>query len=223
VLGPGVDKPLVVPWMIGLNVGIFLLTVLQARSLNENSQAGLFELWSLRPVETAHGEWWRLITTGFLHYGPIHLAFNMWALWVIGRDIELVLGRARFLLIYLVSLLGGAASAFLFSEVRAETAGASGAVFGLMAAAGVLLHRLGRSIRPVIILLAVNVAISLLPGISWQGHIGGLVVGAAATAVLVYAPRARQTAVQVGGIAAIVAVLLVVMAVRAATLSSYPI
>lgn len=222
VIGAGAEKSLVVPLLIGLNVGIFLLTVLEARSVMGNSQAGLFEMWSLRPIAVAQGEWWRLFSTGFLHFGPIHLAFNMWALWVIGRDIEMFLGRARFLLLYLVSLLGGAAASFLFSQVQAETAGASGAVFGLMAAAAVLLHRLGRSPRPAIMLLSINIALSILiPGVSLSGHLGGLVVGAAVAAILVYAPRGRERAVQLGGIAALVIVLLALMVVRAQMLNTF--
>lgn len=222
VIGAGADRPLVVPLLIGLNVGIFALTVIEARSVMGNSQAGLFEMWSLRPLAVAQGDWWRLFTTGFLHFGPIHLAFNMWALWVIGRDIEVMLGRARFLLLYLVSLLGGAAASFMFSQVQAETAGASGAVFGLMAAAGVLLHRIGRSPRPAIVLLSINIALSLLiPGVSLSGHLGGLVVGAIAAAILVYAPRGRERAVQLGGISALVAVLIVLLVVRVQMLNVF--
>ncbi len=222
VIGARASSPLVVPLLIAVNVGIFLYTVLLAGSVMDNYQAGLFEAWSLRPIAVAQGEWWRLITTGFLHFGPIHLAFNMWALWVIGRDVELVLGRGRFLLLYFLSLLGGATASLWFSQVQAETAGASGAVFGLMAALGVLVNRLGRSPRPVIMLLSINIALSILiPGVSLSGHIGGLVVGAVVAAILVYAPRGRERAVQLGGIAALVAVLLVLMVVRAQLLNTF--
>ncbi len=219
--GSGTDKPLVVLGLIVVNTAIFLLTVVQAGSVMGNSGAGLFELWSLQPLAVAGGQWWRLLTTGFLHYGPLHLAFNMLALYIIGRDLELALGRGKFLLVYLVSLLGGATSSFVFSGLRDETAGASGAVFGLMAGAAVLLHRLGRSPRPALTLIGINLALTLvIPGISLSGHLGGLVIGAAVTAALVYAPRARQTLWQVGGIAGLVVVLGLVLVVRAASLSS---
>lgn len=222
VIGAGAERPLVVPLLIAVNVGIFVLTVIESSSIENNSRAALFEAWALRPLAVAQGDWWRLLTTGFLHFGPIHLAFNMWALWALGRDIEIVLGRARFLLLYVVSLLGGATASFLFSQVQVQTAGASGAVFGLMAAAGVLLHRLGRSPRPVIILLAINLALSvLIPGVSLSGHLGGLVVGAIVAGILVYAPRGRERAVQWGGIGALVVVLFGLMTVRAQMLIAF--
>ena len=175
------------------------------------------------PVRRAYrllwdGEWWRLVTGGFLHFGPIHLLFNMMALWVIGRDIEPALGHARFLAVYLVSLLGGSAAVLLLSPPTANVAGASGAVFGLMGALAVLLRRLRVPLGQVGMLIAINLVITfLIPGISVAGHLGGLVVGAAATAALVYAPG-RRASVQAVLLSGIALVLLAVVALSMASM-----
>lgn len=215
------DKALVVPILIVVNVAVFVATVLQSGSLMGNAGAPLFQSWSLYPLAVASGEWWRLVTTGFLHFGPLHLLFNMWALWVMGKDLELALGRARFLTIYLVSLLGGSTGAFVFADLRSDTAGASGAVFGLMGGLAVVLLRLRQSPRPVLTLIAVNIALSIaIPGISLVGHLGGMLTGAAVTAVIVYAPRERQTTWQAGGVAGVVMLLFVIMAARATVVTA---
>jgi membrane associated rhomboid family serine protease len=196
-------------------------TVIESGSLMGNAGAALFQDSSLYPLAVASGEWWRLVTTGFLHFGPLHLLFNMWALWVMGKDLEMAMGRARFLTIYLVSLLGGSTAAFLLAGLRSDTAGASGAVFGLMGGLAVVLLRLRQSPRPVLTLIAVNIALSIvIPGISLVGHIGGMITGAAVTAVIVYAPRERQTMWQAGGVAGIVLLLLVIMAARATAITA---
>jgi membrane associated rhomboid family serine protease len=212
---PG-GRPFVVPILIALNVAVFGWTVVQARSIISNVDSALFDAWALEPGEVRDGEWWRLLTSGFLHIGPIHLLFNMMALWVLGRDLEVVLGRGRFLALYLISLLGGAAAVMLFYGPDESVAGASGAVFGLMGGLAVVLKRLQVSAGQVIGLIAVNIAISVaIPGISLIGHLGGLVVGAAATAALVYAPPNRNQA-RVQGIA-LGALTLLVLAVIAVT------
>jgi membrane associated rhomboid family serine protease len=212
---PG-GRPFVVPILIALNVAVFGWTVVQARSIMSNVDSALFDGWALEPGEVRDGEWWRLLTSGFLHIGPIHLLFNMMALWVLGRDLEVVLGRGRFLALYLISLLGGAAAVMLFYGPDESVAGASGAVFGLMGGLAVVLKRLQVSAGQVIGLIAVNIAISVaIPGISLIGHLGGLVVGAAATAALVYAPPNRNQA-RVQGIA-LGALTLLVLAVIAVT------
>ncbi len=180
---------LVVPALIAINVGIFLITVLQAASVSHNADARLFQQWALQPSAVANGAWWQLLTSGFLHIGPIHLAFNMIALWVIGRDLEQVLGSARFLVVYVVSLLGGSLVVFLFENPASHTAGASGAVFGLMGGLAVVLMKLRLSPRPALTIILLNVVISVaVPNISILGHLGGLAFGAAVTAAMLYLP-----------------------------------
>lgn len=186
------ERPVITAGLIAINVAIFVITVAQAGSLSDNATAPLFEQWGLWPAAVTSGAWWRLFTSGFLHFGPIHLAFNMIALWVIGRDLEQVLGRTRYLVVYLVSLLGGSVAVLLFSTPNVLTAGASGAVFGLMGGLAVVLIRMRRSPGPALTIIVLNVIISfVVPGISILGHLGGLLFGTAVTAVMLYAPTAR--------------------------------
>jgi membrane associated rhomboid family serine protease len=183
----------VTPILIAINVAVFVMTVVQAGSVSNNSEAPLFGQWALQPAAVAQGAWWQLVTSGFLHIGPLHLAFNMIALWVIGRDLERVLGRVRFLVVYLVSLLGGSLVVYLFANPMSDTAGASGAVFGLMGGLAVVLMRLRLSPRPALTIIVLNVAISfVVPNISILGHLGGLAFGTALTAAMVYGPQRRR-------------------------------
>jgi membrane associated rhomboid family serine protease len=216
---PG-GRPVATGALIVLNVAVFAWTVVTAGSVMANAGAPLFDEWALVPGAVANGEWWRLLTAGFLHFGPIHLLFNMMALWVIGRDVESALGHGRFLAVYLVSLLGGSTAVMLLTAPGANVAGASGAVFGLMGALAVLLRRLRIPLGQVGGLIAVNLAITfLLPGISVAGHLGGLAIGAAATAALVHAPPQRRTAVQTAALVGIALVLLVAVVLRMVSLA----
>ncbi|MCG5440518.1 rhomboid family intramembrane serine protease [Micromonospora foliorum] len=167
----------------------------------------------------AEGQWYRLVTAMFLHYGVLHLLLNMWALWVLGRSLEASLGRVRFAALYLIAGLGGNVAAYLFSSPRAATVGASTAVFGLFAALIIIERRLGRDISRIIPILVINLVFTLaVPGISIPGHLGGLVVGALMALVLAYAPRSRRTLVQVGGGAIILLILLALVLFRTAQL-----
>ncbi|HEY6422828.1 MAG TPA: rhomboid family intramembrane serine protease [Pseudonocardiaceae bacterium] len=204
-------RSVVVPVLVAVNVAVYIVTAVYAGSLSHNEKAQLFQQWGLSPTEVAGGAWWRLVTSGFLHFGLLHLAFNMIALWVVGRDLEQVLGRTRFLIVYLVSLLGGSLAVFVFADVRSMTAGASGAVFGLFGGLAVVLLRMRRSPGPVLAIIAINVAISFAPGLSISifAHLGGLVFGTVVTAGMVYAPRDRRVAAQTVTVLALLAVIAV--------------
>ncbi|MCI2422304.1 rhomboid family intramembrane serine protease [Saccharopolyspora sp. K220] len=209
------DKPILVPVLVAANVAIFVLTAVQAGSIGANYQSAWFDELALWPILVAGGQWWRLITSGFLHFGLLHLLMNMIALWVIGRDLELVLGRLRFGAVYLLSLLGGSTAVFLFGDEVTAVAGASGAVYGLMGGIAIAALRLKVSLRPVLVVIALNIAASvLIPGISLLGHLGGLVLGVAATGALVYAPRDRRTLVQGAALAALLVVLIALLVTR---------
>jgi membrane associated rhomboid family serine protease len=155
------------------------------------------------PGGVAEGEYYRLVTSMFLHYGPLHLLMNMWALWILGRTLEGVLGPVRFLVLYFVAGLGGSVAAYLFTPAS-PTAGASGAIFGLFAALFVVMRRLGRDTSSVLPVLVINIAISFAPGISLAGHLGGLVTGAIIAVALAYAPRKTRNWVVGGTVAALV-------------------
>jgi membrane associated rhomboid family serine protease len=209
------NRLVVVPTLIALNLLVYAITVVQSGSVVSNSGAPLFAQWALWPPAVASGQLWRLATSGFLHYGPLHLAFNMYALWVIGRDLELVLGRMRFIAVYLISLFGGGVSVFLLGAPQEQVAGASGAVFGLMGGIAVAAVRLRLNPGPALGVIALNVVISVtLPGISLLGHLGGLLVGALATAGMVYAPPRHRSVCQVGTVVGLAVLLMVLTVLR---------
>ncbi|MEV1333549.1 rhomboid family intramembrane serine protease [Micromonospora costi] len=167
----------------------------------------------------ADGEWYRLITAMFLHFGLPHLLLNMWALWVLGRSLEANLGRLRFLALYLIAGFGGNVAAYLFSAQNATTAGASTAIFGLFAALFLIMRRLGRDTSGILPVLIVNLVFTFaVPSISIAGHLGGLVTGAAMALVLAYAPRSRRSLVQLAGGAIIVLALIGATLIRTAQL-----
>jgi membrane associated rhomboid family serine protease len=164
--------------LIGINVGIYFLQLAGGASVNANS-GWIFEHGALYGPLVAQGDWYRLLSAAFLHYGPFHLGLNMLALWWIGRPLESYLGAVRYLLLYLVSGLAGSAGA-LIANPTGVTVGASGAIFGILGAAIVLERQgilvLGGSALP---LLIVNLAFTFaVPGISIGGHLGGAVGGA---------------------------------------------
>jgi membrane associated rhomboid family serine protease len=164
--------------LVAMNVGIYLLELAAGGDINGTGNR-IFTEGALYGPAVAAGDWWRLVTAPFLHYGPIHLAFNMLALWWFGSAIELAIGRGRYLLLYLVSGLAGSAGALLFAPTSV-TVGASGAIFGILGAAVVLerqgTHVFGGGALGIIVL---NLVFTFaVPGISIGGHLGGLVGGA---------------------------------------------
>jgi membrane associated rhomboid family serine protease len=141
----------------------------------------------------AHGQWWRLVTSGFLHESLLHIGFNMYVLYVLGQMLEPALGRLRFGVIYGVSLLTGSLGALLVSP-HSLTVGASGAVFGIMGAAAVEMRARQIPIMQSGVggLILINLVISFtLPGISWGGHVGGLIGGALVALIFQQAARRR--------------------------------
>jgi membrane associated rhomboid family serine protease len=136
----------------------------------------------------------------------------MWALWVLGRTLEAVLGPIRFLVLYLVAGLGGSVAVYLFSPFPGG-AGASGAIFGLFSALFIILKRLRRDTSSIIPLLVINLAISFIPGISLAAHLGGLVTGAMVAFALAYSPARNRNlyiGVAVGLLLGVMAVAVVV-------------
>lgn len=165
--------------LTGLLVAVY---VLQQLGIGDLTERGL----TFGPL-VAEGEWWRLVTGGFLHAGLLHIGFNGYLLYQLGMLLEPALGRSRFLAVYTAGLAGGSAGVMLLSW-DAPTLGASGAVFGLMGAAMVMLRR--RGINPwqtqIGSLVLLNLVITfIIPQVSIGGHLGGLAGGAVAAAALV--------------------------------------
>jgi membrane associated rhomboid family serine protease len=178
-LSTGGTVGLVTRTLIGINVAVYLLELAQGGNVN-GIGSRIYAKGVLYGPSVANGDWWRLITSAFLHYGPIHLGLNMYFLYLIGTPVEQYLGRARFLLLYVVSGLAGAAGALVYTPTSA-TAGASGAIFGILGGALVLERQrtyvLGGSAMGLIV---INLALGfvLRSNISIGGHIGGLIGGA---------------------------------------------
>jgi membrane associated rhomboid family serine protease len=207
--------------LIALNVAMFVVTAVAAAATGssalDNYRSPIFEQLSQWPYGVIlFGEWWRVFSAAFLHIGPVHLVMNMLALLIFGSELERQLGRGRFLSLYLLSALGGAVAIQLFGDPRLPVAGASTAIYGLLGGLAVLMIVHRQDLRGLLTLLAINVFISFLPGVSLLGHLGGLVAGALTAGILVLARRrVRVQAVALGALA----VVLVVVALTVPTLA----
>jgi len=212
--------------LIAVNVGVFVVVSALGRTGRElvltlSMISGEVSLVGIgADAGVADGEYWRILTSSFVHTGLAHLAFNMVAIWIIGSNLERVLGRWRYLALFLVSCLTAGVAVYWFSPPAAVTYGASGGVFGLLAAALVLYRKQGFDVSALLLLLGLNLVFTFtIPNISWQGHIGGLVGGLVAAAALAYAPRQHRTAVQVSAFAGLTVVCLVLIVARTLALS----
>jgi membrane associated rhomboid family serine protease len=182
--------PVVTYTLIAINVVMFILDI---------ASSGLKRELVLWAPAVAAGEYYRLVTSAFMHFGIAHILFNMWALYVLGPPLEQHLGRLRFGALYGLSALGGSVLVYLVAPISSATAGASGAVFGLFGATFVAARRLNLDIRWLVGLIAINLVITFtVPGVSWQGHVGGLLTGALIAAAYVYAPRENRNLIQAG-------------------------
>jgi membrane associated rhomboid family serine protease len=169
----------------------------------------------------ADGAYWQLLTSAFTHVEILHIAMNMISLYLLGPQLEMVLGRVRFVALYLISGLAGSALVYWAAGAGSTTAGASGAIFGLLAAIVVVTLKIGGNLQQIVPVLAINAIITFtVPQISWQGHVGGFVGGLVVTGVLVYAPRgSRRTAFQVSGLVTVTALIALAVIARSAMLA----
>lgn len=199
-----------------LNVGAFVATaVTSPTGFSGNTASWLFGRFDLVPIRVAeYDEYWRLIGAAFLHIGLLHLAVNMFALAMVGPALERVFGHWRFLALYGLAALGGSVAVYLFDQPFSAVAGASGAIYGLFAATVIVLRDLGLDARFMIVTIAVNFVVSLAPGISLLGHLGGFVAGGLAALALVYAPRAARTPTQILALGGLLAVMVALVLVR---------
>ena len=171
--------------------------------------------FSYTPIATTIAPW-QMITAAFLHGSWLHLIFNMYTLYIFGQVLEPMLGRARFLILYLIAAFGGSVAVLLFSEPASTVVGASGAIYGLMGAYFVLLRAIGERSGQLVGLIAINLVFSFLnPGISWQAHIGGLLVGGAVAGIYAATRKAAQKNLQIAGLVMLVAVLVMLSVYQA--------
>lgn len=215
-------RPVVTYTLVALNILAYIVELVYSKTVDYGAMIGHAYDPAIRDsVGLAVGDWYRLLSSAFLHEPPgsgiglLHIAFNMWALIVVGPAIERALGRVRFIAVYLVSALGGSVLFYLLAAQNEPAIGASGAIFGLFGAWFVLARRLRLDARMIIGLIAVNLLISFtVSGIAWQDHVGGLIAGAALTAAYVYAPRANRALIQAGATIGLIALLVVGVIIR---------
>lgn len=217
--------PPYVTWsLIALNVIVYLVTGLgPGANLVNNTGTKLFSDWAMVPALVGYEhDYARLITSAFLHNGPLHILLNMWALYVLGPALERVLGWWRFLAVYALSALGGSVAILVFGNLSQPVVGASGAIFGLFGAALVLSRIVGFDTRSLLITLGINAVFTFsVPGISKLGHIGGFAVGALATLALLgwsldRKPLTRQLQrIQAGSLAGLLVLLIAAAVWRA--------
>ncbi|MFB6560006.1 rhomboid family intramembrane serine protease [Streptomyces sp. NPDC056400] len=221
------DPHLVTKVLIGINALVFLAALsdpaLEARLALIGGQYFDYPGGPLHGVAT--GEFYRLLTSAFLHVEWWHIVGNMIGLWVIGGPLEAALGRVRYLAVFLLSGLGGSALVYLLSEPYVRTLGASGAVFGLLGATVVLAKRLRYEMRPVIVMVVLMLVLTFVPfggalTVSWQAHVGGLVTGALVGLGMLMPSAGRHRALVQWGTCAVAFLLVaVVIALRTAELT----
>lgn len=214
---PVQNAPIVTYTIMGICAVLFVLQMLgMDRAVSEWFMFAPFRSFAMP---------WTLVTSGFLHGSLAHVGLNLYALWAVGQYLERALGHWRYLAVFLVSVLGGHVAVLLFASVATDawftgTVGASGGLFGMFGALLILQRRLGAESTQVLILIVLNFVIGFIyPNISWQGHLGGLVVGAA-TVGLFFATRptaepgadrvavAKRSAIRHGAVVAGIVVLL---------------
>ncbi|WP_395573142.1 rhomboid family intramembrane serine protease [Streptomyces sp. BK79] len=216
------DPRLVTKLLIGVNLALFLVQLsVGDRFTNRFELLGHAYLSFPGPVEgVAEGQWYRLLTAMFLHGSYMHILFNMLSLWWLGGPLEAALGRARYLALYFCSGLAGSALTYLIAEPNQPSLGASGAIFGLFGATAALVRRLNADMRPVVILLAINLVFTFTwADIAWQAHVGGLVAGAVIGFAMLHAPRERRALVQYGACALVLVVVVGLTLLRTAQLT----
>lgn len=199
--------PVVTYSIIGITLAVFVLQLIPGLAVTDRLlYAGVYSLpFNFEP--------WRMLSALFVHSTGLlfHVALNMYTLWIFGQLLEGLLGRWRFLALYLISGLAGSVAVLWLADPRTGVVGASGAIFGLMGAFLVIQRRLGGSATQLLVLVGINLVIGFVPGfnISWQAHLGGLIGGALVGLILVETRKRDQQGLQIGLLAALVAVLVV--------------
>jgi membrane associated rhomboid family serine protease len=210
---PGGPTGVVTRVLIGINVVVFIVTAASGASLfsTNTGSSTIYDRFALIPVAVAHGQWYRLITAAFLHYGLFHIASNMYALWIVGPQLEAVLGRVRYVALYFLAGIGGGILSLAIGPAFEQAAGASGAIYGLFAALYVVARHLKFQSGGIAAIIVVNLVITFsIPNIDWRGHVGGMITGAAIAAIYAFSPKgASRGRIQAAGVMAVAAVLAV--------------
>jgi membrane associated rhomboid family serine protease len=183
--------------LIAVTVAMFGLQELVGQAFTDRMDLqamvpALASLPSSTHIGVAYGDWYRLVTTMFVHENVPHIALNMISLWIIGVPVESRLGRLRFLLTYFACGIVASAVSYLFLGPWGQSLGASGAIFGLLGVLAVLAYRERLNMQPIIMTIVLNLVFSFaVPDIDWHDHLGGLGAGLVLGAAFAYAPRPR--------------------------------
>jgi membrane associated rhomboid family serine protease len=218
-----------VTWvLVGINVLLFLVELARPVLGTDWGMLGFAPYVQGGPLQgVAAGQWYRLITSAFLPptggLGFMDILFNMWALIIVGPGLEQLLGRGRFLAVYLLSALGGGVMFYLIGPQNVIALGASGAIFGLFGAWFVVSRRLRLDSRGIVLLIVINLVFSFVyrSAIAWQDHVGGLIVGALIALAYAYAPRKNRFAIQLAATVVVLAILAVVVVTRTHQINPY--
>ena len=220
------DSAVVSRVLIGINVAVWLAVMATGSSYGPL----IIRLWMTPGTGVAFvaqgrlvswsgvagGAWWQPLTSMFTHVAILHIGFNMLALWILGPQLEAILGRWRYLSLYLLSGLAGSAFVYWFANPSSATLGASGAIFGLMGALLVVAFKVKGDVRTILFWIGLNFVFTVIGRgfISWQGHLGGFLGGVLLAVLLAYAPRKGRVAVQTTGMVAFAVLLVIAYAVR---------
>jgi membrane associated rhomboid family serine protease len=202
-------RPVITFTLIGINVALWLLQIMPG-SLVTQLFAYVPQLTAIQP--------WRMITAGFVHdpSNVLHVLLNMYSLYIFGQVLEPMLGRGRFAALYLLSLFGGSVGVLWLASPDSWVVGASGAIFGMMAAYFVVLRKLGQNSSQMLGLIAINLVFGFVAsGVSWQGHVGGLVAGGVVALVLANTRQLSQQAAQRLGLVSVAVILVLLTVFRA--------
>lgn len=200
--------------LIGINVLAFVIQIATGDRTSDIYQHG-----AMQGYVVADGDYWRLLTSAFLHAGVLHIAFNMYALYLFGPFVERALGTWRFIVAYLTMAIFASVFVYVLTAPSTVTIGASGAVFGLFGMALIFLLKAKQDVSTLLVLLAINAFLSLRGGISWQGHLGGFIIGCLLGLAFAYAPRDKRTLVQAGVLSAMWIGIVVAIVVRTGQLT----
>jgi membrane associated rhomboid family serine protease len=209
----GQGSPVVTYAIIAVCVLVFALQAIPGLGVTAALQ---FAPAYVQPATGIPFEPWRMVTSVFTHGSILHLLFNMFTLFVFGSALERLLGKGRYIALYLLSGLGGSVAVALIGDPLQPVVGASGAIFGLMGAFFIINRHLGGTSIQLVVLVAINLAYGfIVPGISWQAHVGGLVAGALVALVYVRTRGVRQKNLQIALVSAIGVGLIALTAVPA--------
>ncbi|PWC06000.1 rhomboid family intramembrane serine protease [Mycetocola zhujimingii] len=206
------DKPVVTYVILAVTALVFLLQLIPGLGITERLlYAGVYS----SPLAF---EPWRMLTTALVHSQNfiLHVGLNMYSLWLFGQALEPMLGRARFLTLYLISAFAGSLGVLFLSVPNQAVVGASGAIFGLMGAFLVIQRKLGGNMNGLLVLVGINLVIGFIPGtnVAWQAHVGGLIGGALVGLIYVSTRGVRQKGLQIALIVALSVVLVALSLVR---------